>query len=277
MHYVKHMKEILLFACVLLCAGTTAHASYNSGAYDPEFLPYNFEDAVDAEISCEDQLNAYDKAYSEVFDKITAVSNVPEQSVYQTQIETEQIYNELPILKIQYQAEFKNCIENEEDRLNEEAEEEAREEAREKEEERWKDINEALEECDFDFFDKMSVDEKMETYDERIACDNKKSQTPVTQVVAVQKPLDTVSPMPVSVVSPVVNTSVNTDTVPEERYSDYPVQVSEEVFVETDTDQKEPQEPKNVQAQAEEIQVSEEESSVVKKALTFLFGWLPWF
>jgi hypothetical protein len=178
------------------------------------------------------------------------------------------------------------CIEGE--KIKEERAEEAREQKKE-EEKRLKEIEEAVEECDFDFFEKMTSSERMDIYKERMSCKEEVDDpeavaeiiTPV--VVSAPTPVESVVAQYVPPTPPVVVSSV-----PER------VEVKEETAISTTTDSEATttedviavtQEgldrivEERLSEKLEEIQGEPEltpelKPTFIKRVTNFLFGWM---
>ncbi len=152
------------------------------------------------------------------------------------------------------------------------------EEEKKDNEERKKLIAKAVEECDFDFFDKMSNREKMQTYDKRVECEN--NQT-FTETQAQIQPDITTHTAPVSTYAPhVAVKEEDTLVVPiSEVEDDFTSQVSTSINSETiemteDELNKTIEESISKELEATKLDEEPKKQNLFKKIFNFLFGWL---
>lgn len=293
------MKNTIIFLLCFFSIGSIVDASYYSQDYDPDYLPYNFQDAVDVEfISCNSDLDNFHEIYNEFEDYWYSHSIGGTKDNYNFPIEVymgDQRVNNYDSLKMEAESEFRDCI-IEERELQEEEEAEKEEEERKKKKEerevkRQAAIEEALTECDFDFFDLMSQSEKMATFDERDACSKK-----VSEVVDEPEPIPVVVEpilIPEPVVAPYVPSAppvqvqqTNEDDATEETESVVEEEIStsteatttEEVIAvtqeELDRMVEEKLKDKLEENKPDPEPVPEPKPSFFKRVTNFLFGWM---
>jgi hypothetical protein len=159
---------------------------------------------------------------------------------------------------------------------------------KEEDEKRLKQINQAVEECDFDFFEKMTSSEKMDTYDERVSCEEMYKDQSVEPQPKTDEPISMLVPEPVVAqylppAPPIELTAApegleveqvmdaNVTTAPEATTTKEEITVSQE---ELDRMVEEKLNEKLSEAEPEPQSTSEPEPSFFKKVTNFLFGWL---
>ena len=272
------MKYLLFVPIFFLPLGTYA---YNSAAYDPDYLPYNFEDATEWD-DCEDELDAFDQDYQTYKDAY--VSALTGGGGLQSGATAEQnnALTALEVNKYNYEDKFESCIESAE--YAEKAKE--RKEAAERyEREQQAKLEKAIEECDFDYFETFSDKEKMATYDERMACTEKAKETVPAEVV----PVDIPEPMQIE---PVATTyvppapTIQTESATEDDIDKIEEVIGEEISTTTEATTTE----EVIEVTQEELDRMVEEKlneklnevqaeptpkpSFLKRITNFLFGWM---
>lgn len=292
------MKNIVSIVTLLFIVSfSVAEAGYYAQDYDPDYLPYNFQDAADADF---DGCNLVLHQYDDISDKIDRLINIQKTGNSSTNRDnyvipwTERPYvNDVRVgsfseLKTVTEEEIRLCMidyREYEELEKQEAEAQAKKEAQL----RWdikyqKDIDEALENCDFDYFGNMSNEEKMKTYDGRKACEEKANEpvvvtpTYVSPVVVepvsvsyVPTPLLPVQVMKIpaeeeeNVVEEVVSTTTEATTTEEV------ISVTQE---ELDRMVEEKLNEKLGEVQSEPESTPEPKLSFFKKVANFLFGWM---
>lgn len=149
------MFKTIITATLLGVIPVFVSAGYSASDYSPDYVPYNFNSAVDRQ-NCKDELaefnadyNAIAKGYNESLVDVILISGVAWS--------LDNADNLFKAIQLYYSTEFKYCIQDDDRRIRVEAEE--------------AEFKRAVEECDFDYFENMMTDkERMDTYDERMAC-----------------------------------------------------------------------------------------------------------
>ncbi len=285
------LKSIFIVALGFFIALPSASmASYYAQDYDPSYLPYNFQDAINSDFSdCETILWQYDENYSQMSKLLE------EQRKTYPGKNKENFFVSLPIklfiddtrvttfpeLKTITEEAFRVCLidyrnyqEEQEEKAEAEAKKEAEAEALVK---RQKEIEEALANCDFDFFEEMTNSERMKTYDEREACKTK----------TVSSPIPVSTPTPVPILTPTIqnqSTSIpqvvnaqptNSPTEPIQNTSEATsVNATGTVSIETTETLLQEQVAEVQEVKTEPETQPEEKPSVFKRVFNFLFGWL---
>lgn len=309
---MKNFYYILIFSAIVLLP-TTTFAEYYAQDYDPSYLPYNFQDAVDSEFDgCLSVLGQYDSGYWQLDEKFEALKKgIDYSGPVWVPMGSESAFN-LNQLRDFAEEEIRTCIvdyreyqEEQEKKAEEEAKQQAQEEA---EARRLADINKAIDDCDFEFFEEMTTEEKMDTFNEREACKNKveeeskKPTPPITDYSSddISKPeivesVPAPQPTPTPIQTPkIVPAPVN---MPEPANSNIPESISEvsEVATSSSEDQiptitddvvtvsqeeldrmveEKAAEKLEQQKEATVNEPEEEKPSVFKRVFNFLFGWL---
>jgi len=216
----RSLFSVLIIASVIIPSVSFA---YNVADYNPQYTPYNLEAAIDARL-CKEELAAFDsdydalsKSYTENLTEVILSSGVQGSlSNVSSWLEANEFY---------YSNAFRDCIA--EDTATEEAK--AKKEAQERFElkEQAK-LQKAIDECDMEYLEGLSIDKKMSTYDERMACKEKiatvasEVSEPKTAPTPVYVPtVTTYVPEPVTYTAPAVPVSVaSAPVIPEEKISD---------------------------------------------------------
>jgi hypothetical protein len=131
-----------------------AHA-YSTNDYNPDYVPYNFDAAVERKL-CQDEManfdadnNAIAKGYNDSLVDVILFSGIAWG--------LENANNLFEMTELYYSTEFKECIKADDERIEEEKQQAT--------------FQKALDECDLDFFENEMTDkERMDTYNERMAC-----------------------------------------------------------------------------------------------------------
>lgn len=165
--------------------------SYYAADYDPLYLPYNFDDALSAyedEGYCETALSEFDRVY-QIFEinRAKYSKTTGEYGTYNTNSNDFEYVNDVRIedyndledasatMMRDCLADYRGYLENQEEIAAEAA---AEKEERERRQRAEVELHEALDNCDFDYFEnEMTTAQKMETYDERKACEDKTTET----------------------------------------------------------------------------------------------------
>ena len=187
-----YMKKISIFIVLLLFAGQ-AEASFYVPKYDRDFIPYNHEEASDANFSsCDDVLESYDDLYDDV-DKKMAVRKLGNSSTNRSNfvIDWEQrlFLDEVPVrsfneLKTVTEEAIRDCLVELKKSEKELAEKKQKERVKNKVEKRQIAIQEAISNCDLEFFDHMNKKEKMQTFKERQQCKDRTKNTSTSDTVS---------------------------------------------------------------------------------------------
>ena len=278
------MIKIILFG-ILLAFGVIgqANAEYYVSDYDPDYVPYNLQEAMDSLDfpACENKIKSFDSTYNEYL------------LLYGTPISVgETLDVEFGALKEVTEEEFRQCLSN--------AREQEQEWIKEEEEkrallERDQEIQSAVDNCDFDFFkNDMDNSERMATWNEREACevkddDEEEIKTPVVEPIFESIPAPVIYTPP-KVAEPIVTQfvtpepSVDAVSAPERTVvekeddvtttADSGVTTTEELIVVTDEELDRMVEER-LKERTEESQIEPESSlPFFKRVTNFLFGWL---
>jgi len=254
-------------------------ASYYAQDYDPSYLPYNFQEAVDADYSgCNTVLDQYDDGYWQLDEKFEALrKGTAYNGPVWMPIGKQSAFN-LDQLRTYTEEEIRLCLidyREYEEKQAQEAEERAIAE-------RQAEVQKAVTNCDFVFFEKMTSAEKMQTFDEREACKNKTVSTPA--------PVSTPTPTPIPVVTPtiqntptsipqVVSTQQSTDNQAEQVQNTSETTSISATGTSTTTPENietppQDQVTEDQEGNSEPETQPEQKPSVFKRVINFLFGWL---
>jgi hypothetical protein len=270
----------------LLIVPNLSIASYYAQDYDPSYLPYNFQDAVNTNYSgCNTVLDQYDSGYWELDDKFKALrTGTAYDGPVWVPMGSQSAFN-LDQLSTFTEEEIRLCIvdyRGYQEKQAKEAEEKAEKEAEKKAlAERQEAIQKAITECDSEFFENMTSSEKRETLNEREACKNKS--------VSVSTPVETPVPTPVAVPNvqnapsytpPVTTTYIapTNNQTEQDKTNDVitPTSATDTTTVTSDIVETSQEEQFNKTEQVNkqpEVQ-PEQKPSIFKRVVNFLFGWL---
>lgn len=299
--YIKAVFS-LIFTAPVLFFGSVSYADYEVSKYDPDYRPHNLEQAFDFG-ECDDLVEAFDLNYTQLTEEyISEQSNPDGKSSFALQNNLDRILQSLETNKFNYQIEFSECISEGKNNIEEQEAEEARERF---EQQRIDRIQRALDECDFDFFDRMDNDEKMDTYDERQSCREKavaeeevgQTEEINSSVIETSNPepasiqpvtytpppveQNTPSPAPTPVSDPEAETNISSDSSKdEEMINSSSSTTTEEKVVEVTENELNQMVEERVNKALEEVNTGSEpipepeKPSVFKRVFSFLFGWL---
>jgi hypothetical protein len=294
------MKKYILPILLSIFSTTTfVYADYDSRKYIPEWVPYNYDDAVEFSDfdDCKEPLDKFDDAYFLLEWKVIPGSD--EGTIFYRYEESDPSgITSLKQLKERVESEIRDCIADYPDYIakkeSEQAEKLAELQAQEEAEERVRMITVALDRCDFDFFERMSTDEKMDTYDERKACEevlNQPEPKPIEPAVIsapVPEPI-TQEPVAPSYIPPTPTKPVAEQVTPE------PMVVPEVIQDEVATSAEATTSSEIIEITEEELNrlveervaerasvekspapepVPEEKPSLFRRITNFLFGWM---
>lgn len=291
-----------IFFVALALAPFSCAADYYAQDYDPNYLPYNFEEAKDADFTaCDNVLAAYDDTYGELESMMRSAQMIVDSTNRRAFVthpdylvfEGVSIYS-FTNLKERAEESIRQCIVELRDYEEEQEEKEKEREQREREAKRERRIQKALTECDFDFFDSMSTEDRMATYDERKACEEQSQSEPGTEipqsVIIKSDPIVVLAATPSTVPIPIsAPDSVGTESKPQAAGAAEPKEeesmLKAALATTTATSDKtltlteEELEQMVQQKVAEELQQQEEmppqeQPSFFRKIINFFFGWL---
>jgi hypothetical protein len=270
---------ILLFAFFF----NTADAAYYASDYDPDYLPHNYQEAVNTGYSgCNDILYQYDNVYDRLSDSLREYQlNQPwaDKESFTLEIGRSpgmegQHIQSFSQLQSVTEEEIRQCLGDYRLWLERQKQLEEEQAKRAAEKERETAVQQALSECDFDFFLTMSESEKMASYDERKACELAKSN----QTQTTPSPSQTITAVPMipqvpqSLPPPIRQESITEPITSSVGAADDVATSSEEK--ESQNIETQPsvsgENPGQQQANANQ----EPAPSFIKKVLNFLFGWL---
>jgi hypothetical protein len=283
---MNQLKSLILVSSLFASVPISYVHAYNVSDYNPAYTPYNMETAIDSKL-CKDEVAAFDSDYDVLAKSYTgSITEIILQSGVHGSLSNINAWFESN--ELYYSNLFKECIEE-----NQQAEEEkARKEARARyEAQHQADILEAIENCDMEFLENLSLDERMATYDERTACKEKlatKSEPvsatppvvytpPVTTTI--QEPILYTAPKPTTpvkavetpneIVTEAAETTEDTSTTTAATSSDETVQITQD-----ELDRMIEQRVNEALEKAQPEPVPEtEKPSVFKRVWNFLFGW----
>lgn len=268
--------------------------AYSASDYNPQYTPYNFEEAADARL-CRDSVKAFDSDYDALTKSYTEnLTEVILNSGVQGSLNNVTAW--LDANEFYYSNVFRDCIA--ENIKAEEAEAKKRAQERFEREQQAK-LQKALEDCDMDYLENMSDSEKMATYDKRMACKDKLEEEAIQESQSEPAPDTTpvyVPPVTTTVPEPVIHTAPaapqQVDSSPlrqEDQGIDSSTELTEEVQA---TSSASTTEEKLIEVTEEEIQrivdqrvndaLKEAQTEVVpepekptffRKVVNFLFGW----
>jgi hypothetical protein len=163
---INMLKSIfILVLSVLITVPNLSIASYYAQDYDPSYLPYNFQEAVNADYSgCNTVLDQFDNGYWQLDEKFEALrKGTTYTGPVWVPVAKQSAFN-LDQLRTYTEEEIRLCLidyrEHEEEQAQE-VEEKAKKEVEEKAiAERQAEVQEAIVKCDFAFFEKMTSTEK---------------------------------------------------------------------------------------------------------------------
>jgi hypothetical protein len=282
------MSKYLLFTIVPMLLLPWCTNAYNAGDYNPEHVPYNFDTAVDRQ-NCRDEMANFNADYNAIARGYndSLVDVVLHSGIAWTLDNADNLFE---MIELYYSTEFKDCIKDDDRRIRIEAEE--------------AEFQKAIKECDFDYFTKVMTDkERMDTYDERMACKDELAaeaeEKEGSELIHIPEPEPVYVP---PVVTPVVTEEPVVYEAPAVAAPINPTPVKQEVVVEDDTpgvveteqaatstsapqekvemtqeelDQLIEQRVNEALEQSEPELVSEpEKPSFFKRVWNFLFGWL---
>jgi len=290
------MKNIIFTAFIFLLTFTPAisQADYYAQDYDPSYVPYNFQEGADSDFDgCSEVLKQYDTGYWQLDEKFEALKKGTDYNgPVWVPMGSESAFN-LNQLRDFAEDEIRSCLidyreylKEKEDEAAEQAKLEAEEEAKEQ---RLSDIENALINCDFAFFDKMTSSEKMDTFDERDACKstNETGSNIANEIITDQMPSPAIAfpkPTPVVIETPksvAAPKPLNTNTQDVAAELEQSVNTSEDSITSTTTEdeiiaisQEDSNEMTEEKATENVEQTQENKPSVFKRIVNFLFGWM---
>jgi hypothetical protein len=265
----SNMKKVLFGLIVIgfILSGSNVFAAYYAQDYAPLYLPYNFQDAVDANYkSCNAVLAQYNSGYLILDKKFESLrKGVAYDGPVWVPMGSQSAFN-LDQLRDFTEKEIRLCMidyRNYQTERNNQAQKEAAQDALNA---RQSAIAKAVFECNLEFFDTMSNSERIATSDERAACKNKSLSVPIPvssssqiTVPITQKPITHTQITPKSDKPAVVDTTIT------------PAMATNTV---TSTPPQEPVREIKQQEAPQPVTQSEQKPSVFKRVINFLFGWL---
>lgn len=283
----------IIIPAILLVFATSAFAfNENDYVHKPSNIDEAIEASEDGYIPCTRLLEDFDKAYNYMANTINMVGDGKVSPAQPIGNESVRSWDEL---KFYSEREFDECITEYNDEINAEKEAQAQKEAEEKAEkeaeekaiaDRIASVSKALEECDYDFFEnQMTTKEKMDTYDERQACEQVEqtafAPTSLPQVVTpvVVEPVVPAYTPPAQIqTAPVV-----ADLAPEQEIIEQKVSTSTEATTTPETIEVTQEEldqmveerlHERLEEESEPLAEPEEKPSFFKRVTNFLFGWM---